>query len=44
MFDVGAAFLNAEIENEIFIEWLSGIVELGLITKEGKEEYCIQLE
>jgi hypothetical protein len=43
--DIEAAFLESDMDPnmEVFIEWADGMVELGYITEEIKEEYCIQL-
>ena len=43
MFDVEAAFLNAELDQPTYIEWPQGMEELGFISEEEKLEYCIQL-
>jgi hypothetical protein len=43
MFDVEAAFLNADLEHKQFIEWPKGMDELGYITPEEKLKYCIEL-
>ncbi len=43
LFDVEAAFLNSDVENETYIEWPEGVIELGYATKEDKEKYCILL-
>jgi hypothetical protein len=43
LFDVEAAFLNSELDTEVFIEWPQGILELGFITQKEEEENCIQL-
>ena len=34
MFDVEAAFLNAELETPMYLEWPKSMRELGFITKE----------
>ena len=39
-----AALLHPNREVEMFIEWFEGIVDLGIISKEFLEEYCILLE
>ena len=39
--DMEAEFLNPNMEVEMCIEWPEGIVDLGIITKEFLEEYCI---
>jgi Reverse transcriptase (RNA-dependent DNA polymerase) len=43
MFDVEAAFLNAELDKQVFIEWPQGMLELGFITEEDKVNKCIEL-
>ena len=43
MFDVEAAFLNADIEQRMFVEWPKGMEELGFITPQDREKYCIEL-
>ena len=43
MFDVEAAFLNAEMEIPMYLEWLESMRELGFITKEEVYEKCIKL-
>jgi hypothetical protein len=44
MFDVEAAFLNADLENKQFIEWPLGMDTLGYITAQEKDEKCIELQ
>jgi hypothetical protein len=45
MFDVEAAFLNAELgDQRVFIEWPEGMVEYGFITAQEKLIYCAELE
>jgi hypothetical protein len=44
MFDVEAAFLNADLENKQYIEWPQGMDTLGYITDQEKEENCIELQ
>ena len=44
MFDVEAAFLNAEIGQPVFIEWPQGMEELGFATEEELKQYCIELQ
>jgi hypothetical protein len=44
MFDVEAAFLNAELDKPMYVEWPEGIVELGFLTQEELDKYCIQLD
>jgi hypothetical protein len=41
--DIEAAFLNADQETELFVEWPKGIVELGVITEDDRIKFCIQL-
>lgn len=40
--DIEAAFLEGEMERTMYIEWPAGIVQLGFITEEEKELYCIE--
>ncbi len=44
MFDVEAAFLNADLDRPMYVEWPEGMVELGFMTQEEVEKYCIQLD
>jgi hypothetical protein len=44
MFDVEAAFLNAELTNKQYIEWPQGMFELGYITQEDMKKWCIELQ
>ena len=41
--DIEAAFLEAHLEEDVYIEWPEGLIEMGFTTKEIKEEYCINL-
>jgi hypothetical protein len=41
IFDVEAAFLNADLDKQVFIEWSQGMLELGFITEEDKVNKCI---
>ena len=43
MFDVEAAFLNADLDKQVFIEWPQWMLELGFITEEDKKNKCIEL-
>ena len=43
MFDVEAAFLNAELEIPMYLEWPEEIQKLGFITEEEKKTKCIKL-
>ena len=43
MFDVEAAFLNAEIDQRMFIEFPQGMEELGFIEPGERDKYCIEL-
>jgi hypothetical protein len=45
MIDIEAAFLNADLENDnpVYAEWPEGMVELGFITEEERQKYCIKL-
>ena len=42
--DTEAAFLHPNTEVEMYIECPEGIVDLGIMTKEFLEEYCILIE
>ncbi len=42
MFDIEAAFLNAELDQPVFIEWPQGMEELGFINEKDKVDSCIQ--
>jgi hypothetical protein len=41
--DVEAAFLEADLDEQIFIEWPDGVVEFGFEDESDVEEYCILL-
>ena len=41
--DIKAAFLEADLEENEFIEWPEGLVEFGYMTSEEQEDKCIQL-
>jgi Reverse transcriptase (RNA-dependent DNA polymerase) len=43
IFDVESAFLNADLDKQVFIEWQQGMFELGFITEEAKVNKCIEL-
>ena len=43
MFDVEAAFLNAELETSMFLKWLRLMRELGFITEGEERDKCIKL-
>ena len=43
MFDVEAAFLNAELEIPMYLEWPDDMKKLGFITEEGEKTKCIKL-
>jgi Reverse transcriptase (RNA-dependent DNA polymerase) len=43
MFDVEAAFLNADLDQHVYIEWPEGMEELGFINQTEKKFHCIQL-
>ena len=43
MFDVEAAFLNAELETPMYLEWPESMNELGLINEKEEAEQCIKL-
>ena len=42
--DIEAAFLEADLDEEVFIEWPEGIVDLGYATQEMVDTMCIQLD
>ena len=44
MFDVKAAFLNADLDKQVFIDWPQGMEELGFITAQDKITHCIELD
>ena len=44
MFDVEAAFLNAQCENKTFVEWPEAAAKIGLASDKTMREYCIMLE
>ena len=41
-FDVEVAFLNAELETPIYLEWSGSMRKLGFITEEEKRDKCIK--
>ena len=43
MFDVEAAFLNAELENTMYLKWPEGMRQLRFITEEQEKSECIKL-
>ena len=43
MFDVEAAFLNAELETPMYLKWPEAMYELGCITKHQLDNECIKL-
>jgi hypothetical protein len=43
-FDVEAAFLNSDLETNVYIEWSEGMLELGLKTQEKQDNYYIELQ
>ena len=43
MFDVEAAFLNAELETAMYLKWPDAMHELGFISKHQLENECIKL-
>ena len=43
MFDVEAAFLNAELETPMYLEWPDEMKRLGFITEEEEKTKCIKL-
>jgi hypothetical protein len=42
--DVEAAFLNADLEEDLYIEYPEGVVELGFETEATSRHYCILLD
>ena len=44
VFDVEAAFLEPYLDNEMYIKWPEGIVELGFLTPEERDSTCVRLE
>ena len=44
VFDVEAAFLEPYLDNEMYINWPEGIVELGFLTPEERDSTCVRLE
>ena len=44
MIDIEAAFLEGEMDMDMYIEWPEGMLELGFITQEEHNGYCIKLE
>ena len=43
MFDVEAAFLNAEMENKMYIQIPEVMVLLGYVTEEERSQFAIEL-
>ena len=43
MFDVEAAFLNAELENPMYLQWPDKMMELGFINQDQMQNQCIKL-
>ncbi|MEM7291442.1 MAG: reverse transcriptase domain-containing protein, partial [Pseudomonadota bacterium] len=43
MFDVEAAFLNAELDKPMYLEWPNGMVELGFLEPGEEKTTCIEL-
>ena len=41
--DIQAVFLNADMGIEMFVEWPTGMVDMGFITNDEYENTCIQL-
>ena len=44
MSDIEAAFLEADLDVPVFVEWPEGMEKLGLLTKKEREETCIKLD
>jgi hypothetical protein len=44
MIDIEAAFLEADLDEDIYIEWPEGLEEFGYFTSEEMENECLKLE
>ena len=44
MIDIEAAFLEADLEEDVYIEWPEGLVKFGYISEEETKSTCIKLE
>jgi hypothetical protein len=44
MIDIEAAFLEADLDEDIYIEWPEGLAEFGYFTHEEMENKCLKLE
>jgi hypothetical protein len=44
MFKVEAAFLKADLDDPMYVEWPEGIVELGFLNQPELNKYCIRLD
>jgi hypothetical protein len=44
MVDIEAAFLEAELDEDIYIEWPEGVEELGYFSKDEMKDKCLKLE
>jgi hypothetical protein len=44
MIDIEAAFLEADLDEDIYIEWPEGLAEFGYFTNEEMENECLKLE
>jgi Reverse transcriptase (RNA-dependent DNA polymerase). len=40
--DIEASFLNADLDEVIYVEWPEGVLELGYVTEEITKKYCIR--
>jgi hypothetical protein len=40
--DVEAAFLEGDMEKTVCVEWPAGMVQMGFIAEEEKEEHCVE--
>ena len=44
MIDIEAAFLEADLDEDIYIEWPQGVEEFGYVTKDEMKGKCLKLE
>jgi hypothetical protein len=42
--DVEAAFLNADLDEDLFIDYSNGVVDFGFETKQTTQDFCILLD
>ena len=43
MIDIQAAFLEGKLPNPVYIEFLLGLLEVGIITEEKSRTKCVEL-